>query len=135
MSPLLKRQFAPTLKPGKRRSTATSPSPLRLLSLPLTVPTPTNFHAMDWVKWVAGVALALSSTAFGYALNTEHRLTNTETTVSQHIAESKEIKADIYGRLSAQDQNQKEVLQALNDVKVDMAAIRGALGIPKQTKP
>ncbi len=96
---------------------------------------PTNTISTDWVKYVAGVALAFSSAAFGYALNTEHRLTNTETTVAQHIAESKEVKADVYQRLSAQEQNQKEVLQALNDVKVDMAAIRGALGIPKQTKP
>lgn len=87
------------------------------------------------MKWVAAVALGLASTAFGYALNTEHRQTATETTLSQHLAESKEVKADVYQRLSAQDQNQKEVLQALNDVKVDMAAIRGALGIPKQTKP
>jgi hypothetical protein len=85
------------------------------------------------VKWVAGVALALSSTAFGYAINAEHRLTNTETTVAHHLEEAKETKADVYQRLSAQDQNQKEVLQALNDVKVDMAAIRGALGIPKST--
>ena len=79
--------------------------------------------------------MALSSTAFGYALNTEHRQTATETTLSQHLTEAKETKADVYQRLSAQDQNQKDVLQALNDVKVDMAAIRGALGIPKQTKP
>lgn len=86
----------------------------------------------EWVKWVAGVALALSSTAFGYALNTEHRQTAVETTLTQHLADAKETKADVYQRLSAQDQNQKEVLQALNDVKVDMAAIRGALGIPKQ---
>ena len=96
---------------------------------------PTNTVSADWVKWVAGVALALSSTAFGYALNTEHRLTNTETTVARHLDEASETKKDVYQRLSAQDQNQKEVLQALNDVKVDMAAIRGALGIPKQTKP
>jgi hypothetical protein len=94
-----------------------------------------NSFSGEWVKWVAGVALGLSSTAFGYALNTEHRLTNTETALSTHLAESKEIKADIYGRLASHDQNQKEVLQAINDVKVDMAAIRGALGIPKPTKP
>ncbi len=87
----------------------------------------------EWVKWVAGVALLLSSTAFGYALNNEHRMTTTETTVAQHIAEAKELKQDVYQRLHQQDQNQKEVLQALNDVKIDMAAIRGALGIPKAT--
>ena len=90
---------------------------------------------MDWAKWAAGVALALSSTAFGYALNTEHRQTAVETTLTQHLVESKETKADVYQRLNTQDQNNKEVLQALNDVKVDMAAVRGALGIPKQNKP
>lgn len=95
----------------------------------------TNSLPGEWVKWVAGVALALSSTAFGYALNTEHRISTTESTLSTHLAESKEIKADIYGRLNSQDLNNKEVLQALNDVKVDMAAIRGALNIPRPTKP
>ena len=100
----------------------------------MSTPQSTSFSS-EWVKWVAGVALALSSSAFGYALNTEHRLTNTETTVARHLDEAREAKADIYLRLNSQDQNQKEVLQALNDVKVDMAAIRGALGIPKQTKP
>ena len=97
--------------------------------------TPTTSISADWVKWVAGVALGLSSTAFGYALNTEHRQTATETTLSQHLSDAKETKADVYQKLSTQEQNQKEVLQALNDVKVDMAAVRGALGIPKQTKP
>lgn len=85
----------------------------------------------EWVKWVAGVALALSGTAFGYALNTEHRQTATETTLRLHMAESEKTTHELYQRLGAQDQNQKEVLQALTDVKVDMAAIRGALGIPK----
>ena len=94
---------------------------------------PTNTVSADWVKWVAGVALLLSGTAFGYAINTEHRQTATETTLTQHVIDAKETKADVYQRLSAQDQNQKDVLQALNDVKVDMAAIRGALGIPKNT--
>ena len=96
------------------------------------MPAPTTTVSADWVKWVAGVALALSSTAFGYAINTEHRQTATETTLSLHMAEAEKTKAEVYQRLSAQDQNQKDVLQALNDVKVDMAAIRGALGIPKQ---
>ncbi|TGE23548.1 hypothetical protein [Hymenobacter metallicola] len=85
----------------------------------------------EWVKWALGVALALSSGAFGYALNTEHRLTSAEQTLQAHINEAKETKADVYQRLNTQDQTQKEVLQAVNDVKVDMAAIRGALGIPK----
>ncbi|GAA4349847.1 hypothetical protein GCM10023185_06900 [Hymenobacter saemangeumensis] len=88
-------------------------------------------NTAEWVKWVAGVALAFSSAAFGYALNTEHRLTSAETDLARHLVDSKESKAAITHRLDSQDQNQKEVLQALNDVKVDMAAIRGALGIPK----
>jgi hypothetical protein len=92
----------------------------------------TTTVSADWVKWVAGLALALSGTAFGYAINTEHRQTATETTLSLHVSEAEKTKTDVYQRLSAQDQNNKEVLQALNDVKVDMAAIRGALGIPKQ---
>lgn len=96
------------------------------------MPAPTNTVSADWVKWVAGVALALSCTAFGYAINTEHRQTAVETTLSTHLDDAKETKKDVYQRLTAQDQNNKEVLQALNDVKVDMAAIRGALGIPKQ---
>lgn len=93
----------------------------------------TNTVSAEWVKWVAGVALALSSTAFGYALNTEHRQTAVETTLGRHLEEAKETKADVYQKLNVHEQNNKEVLQALNDVKVDMAAIRGALGIPKQT--
>ncbi|OON67819.1 hypothetical protein [Hymenobacter sp. CRA2] len=91
----------------------------------------TQQQTADWVKWAAGICMLLSASAFGYAISTEHRLTNTETTVAQHLAEAKETKADVYQRLNAQDQTQKEVLQAVNDVKVDMAAIRGALGIPK----
>jgi predicted O-methyltransferase YrrM len=97
------------------------------------VSVPSNSNTSEWVKWVAGVALGFSSVAFGYALNTEHRLTSTERDLSPHLTEAKETKADVYQRLSAQDQNSKDVLQALNDVKVDMAAIRGALGIPKAT--
>ena len=95
----------------------------------------TTTVSAEWVKWVAGLALTLSGTAFGYAINTEHRQTAVETTLTGHLDDAKETKKDVYQRLSAQDQNQKEVLQALNDVKVDMAAIRGALGIPKQSKP
>lgn len=85
----------------------------------------------EWVKWAAGICLVLSGSAFGYALNTEHRQTATETTLAKHVEDAKETKADVYQRLNNQDQTQKEVLQAVNEVKVDMAAIRGALGIPK----
>ncbi|MCC3159513.1 hypothetical protein LJ737_19885 [Hymenobacter sp. 15J16-1T3B] len=85
----------------------------------------------EWVKWAVGVALVLSSSAIGFALNTEHRQTATETTLDNHVKESERTKSDVYQRLNSQDQTQKEVLQAVNDVKVDMAAIRGALGIPK----
>jgi len=87
----------------------------------------------EWVKWATGIALLLSGSAFGYAINTEHRLTSSETTLARHMDEAKETKEDVYARLNSQDQTQKELLQGVNDVKVDMAAIRGALGIPKQT--
>lgn len=65
--------------------------------------------------------------------NAENGVAALRSDLQKHEQDSKEVKADVYSRLNTQDQTQKEVLQAVNDVKVDMAAIRGALGIPKAT--
>ena len=94
--------------------------------------TTTNSVSADWVKWVAGLALTLSGTAFGYAINTEHRQTATETTLETHISDAKETKAEVYARLKAAEDKQAAVLESINVVRVDVAAIRGALGIKRQ---
>jgi len=96
------------------------------------VSTTNNTVSADWVKWVAGLALTLSGTAFGYAINTEHRQTATETTLENHINDAKETKQDVYQRLKATEDKQAAVLESINAVRVDVAAIRGALGIKRQ---
>ena len=97
-----------------------------------------NTVSAEWVKWVAGALLALNSVCVGYVVRGENRLTTLEntqaaqaTTFAQHVADSKETKTDIYGRLAAVDQKQLEVLQSIGVVREDVAAIRGALGIKR----
>lgn len=99
-----------------------------------------NTVSADWVKWAVGLALALNSVCVGYVVRGENRLTKVEEAQAnqkeaheKHLADSKEIKSDIYARLAVVDQKQLEVLQSIGVVREDVAAIRGALGIKRHT--
>ena len=95
----------------------------------------------EWVKWGVGIAIVLGGGAFGSSLRLENRMTTVEKDASavridldKHIVDSKEVKADVYGRLKTVEAGNQQVLEKLGEVKEDVAAIRGALNIPKAAR-
>ncbi|MDF7813614.1 hypothetical protein [Hymenobacter sp. YC55] len=94
----------------------------------------------EWVKWGIGIAIVLGGGAFGSALRYENRITTVEnaqttqkTAFDQHVADSKEAKAELNRRIAGVEDGNKQVLDKLGEVKEDVAAIRGALNIPKSS--
>lgn len=102
------------------------------------MPAQTNVVSSEWVKWVAGALLTLNSVCVGYVVKMEARVATLETSFldsqhayAQHLADGKEVKADVYARLAATDAKQADILQSISVVREDVAAIRGALGIKR----
>ncbi|AWM31355.1 hypothetical protein [Hymenobacter nivis] len=96
---------------------------------------PNNVVSSEWAKWVAGLLLGVNSLCVGYVIRMETRVATLETSFTdqqrvsiQQQADAKEIRADLYSRLSATDRTQLEILQAIGLVREDVAAIRGAVG-------
>ena len=98
-------------------------------------------NTSEWVKWGLGIAIALGGGAFGFAMRYENRITTVEnaqvtqkSNLDSHISDSKEAKADINRRLTTVEAGNQQVLEKLSEVKEDVAAIRGALNIPKNDR-
>lgn len=87
----------------------------------------------EWVKWVAGIAIVLSGSVFGYAISIERRLSTTETAQANHIKTADEAKADVYRRLDRQDDNISKVLNGITAVQVEVAKISGYMERQKAT--
>lgn len=96
--------------------------------------TPQGTGIPDAVKWSIGLAYAVVLLIGGYVVSIEHRQTKTEENLTTHVAEAKESKADIYGRLNRQDENINKVLTGINTVQVDVATIKGYMERTKSTK-
>lgn len=95
-------------------------------------------NTSEWVKWGIGIAILLGGGAFTSALRYENRITTVEnaqttqkTAFETHVQDAKEAKAEVNRRLNTVEAGNQQVLEKLSEVKEDVAAIRGALNIPK----
>ena len=95
----------------------------------------------EWVKWGVGIAILLAGSALGSAMRYENRITTVENTQATqksafdtHVQDSKEAKAEVNRRLNTVEAGNQQVLEKLGEVKEDVAAIRGALNIPKASR-
>ncbi|GGF22291.1 hypothetical protein [Hymenobacter cavernae] len=98
----------------------------------------TQSQTSEWVKWGIGIAILLGGGALGSAIRYENRITTIENSqatlrsdLDKHIADAKEVKAEMNRRLTSAEDGNKQVLDKLSDLKEDVGAIRGALSIPK----
>lgn len=95
----------------------------------------------DWVKWGVGIAILLGGSALGSSLRWENRMTTAENTAAtvridldKHVADDKDKTAELNRRVNTVEAGNQQVLEKLGEVKEDVAAIRGALNIPKAAR-